>query len=402
MIEAFSLTDVIQPARKFLALFLCLQMGFGSLARGDEPKLGLSAPLVRGPGITQEQIEAIAEAHGRPTLSEEIDIARPGAEWTTRLHKLVERAQTSWLTGSIENSRAIFKEIVRLELEADWRPTQREAIQYAFLRLAQSSPTPTEKSDWLERAITTFPDLEIDEDAFPPPLTDAFRTTRARLMALASTYSPYEHFPDLHYLLINGKRFVVTPDLKIRLPKGTFRITALSDLFAPMTERLTSAQMEMFRLSLPPIATGSCSSPQDLNAVRGFSDIAVVFSADCVRTHTPEGWTNASSEFSVPSANKDLASSLGRIDRNLVNGASTSTADAMAAHPDLPSDFKDDSGQNIATQAVEPKGQPSLSPTLILIGLSVIAIGIVLVMQNQVEMSAVTTPSFNPALKAGL
>jgi hypothetical protein len=253
-------------------------------------------PLIRGPGVSQEQLEAHAEAQGRSTLSDHLDAIRPGKENEQKLHKLVERAQTAWLSGSIEAARFTFKEIAHLALEADWREPQREAIHYAILRLAQTAPTPTERDEWIEKATTLFPDIQADTDNFPPPLMDSFRAARSRVLALAQTYIPSAHFPDHRYLLINGKRFVITSELKIRLTQGLHRVTALSDAYLPMTEKLTSSQMEVFRLSMPPLASGTCDLPSAGASNSEAVSFTVVYSTDCIRSKTAQGWIAKDSE----------------------------------------------------------------------------------------------------------
>jgi hypothetical protein len=280
-------------AKRLIAFSVIVTIGFAPLVKAQDLRES-QLPLVRGPGISQEQLEAVAEAQGRPTLSDQLDLLRPNAEMTSKLHRQVERAQNAWLSGSIESARVAFRDITRLTLEDDWRPAQREAIHYAYLRLAQSAPTPTERDEWLEKAVVSFPDLVGDEDTFPPPLNEAFRATRARMLALARMYAPYEHFPDHRFLLINGKRFALSPDLKLRLPGGTFRVTALSDAFSPMTEKLTSSQLEAFRLTMPPLASGSCDAPGGFEAasdgLRAIPQVTVVFSPECLRTHSTRGW----------------------------------------------------------------------------------------------------------------
>lgn len=249
-----------------------------------------NTPLVRGPGVSQETVEALAEAQGRTLLSDYLDLKRPGDEATGKLVRMVERAQSAWLSGAIESSRAVFKDIVKLALEEDWREPQREAIQYAMLRMAQSAPTATERADWIERAVVAFPDLHPDTDSFPPPLIETFNSTRTRVLALAPTFRPFEHFPDHRYLLMNGKKFVISPELKIRLPKGQFRVTALSDSYGPLTEIMTSSQLMVFRLATRPLAGGTCTEPEGADLQKGVTGLTVVYSSDCLRTHARQGW----------------------------------------------------------------------------------------------------------------
>ncbi len=277
----------VLPITIITFLFLLLTITSVSLAaeHGSD-----DVPLIRGPGVSDETLQAVAEAHGRLALSDYLDLKRPEDGEGQRLNKLIERGQAAWLAGSVESARGTFREIAKLALSADWRDSQREAVHYAMLRLAQSSPTATERDEWLEKVVATFSDLRPDPDVFPPPLIDAFATVKKRVFAAAILYSPFEHFPDHRYLLINGKRFINTPDLKIRLPKASYRITALSDFYEPMTEQLSISQLMVFRLSMPAIAKGTCLAPSATEGIRRSERLTVVYAADCLRTRTNHGW----------------------------------------------------------------------------------------------------------------
>jgi hypothetical protein len=267
-----------------LIALICTSVSLASEQGSDE------IPMVRGPGVSDDALQAVAEAHGRLVLSDYLDFKRPDEQDRARLGKLVERAQANWLAGSVGSARGLFREISKMALTADWRDAHRESIHYAILRLAQSSPTATERDEWLEKAVSTFPDLRPDPDILPPPLIESFSAVKKRVLALAILYSPYEHFPEHRFLLINGKRFANSPELKVRLPKATYRITALSDLYEPITERLTTSQLQVFRLSMPTIARGTCLTPTATEGLRQVEKITVVYSADCLRTRTSVGW----------------------------------------------------------------------------------------------------------------
>ena len=249
----------------------------------------LDAPLIRGPGVSQERIESIADGLGRSTLADYLERRRPGEASEARLRRLVERAQTAWLSESIDSARALFKDITQLTLEADWREPQREAIHYAFLRLAQSSPLTSERDEWLERAVRAFPDQQADASLFPPPLVSAFHSLRTRVMAEAKFYQPRRQFSEARFLLINGKKFALDDDLKIRLPDGTYRVTVLSDLHRPLTETLSRRQLDGFQVTLPALAAGTCGSPSGAELSQA-ANLSVVYSIDCVRTRSGTSW----------------------------------------------------------------------------------------------------------------
>lgn len=269
----------------FLAILLPVQNVFALTQLHS-----FEAPLIRGPGITQETLEAFAEAEGRTTLSDHLDLLRPGENYVNRLRKLLEKAQSSWLSGSLKSAKQAFLEISELALKADWREPQRETIHYAYLRLAQMAQTEKEKDQWITKAVKTFPDLQADPSLFPPPLIEKFREIRANLLASAKAFAPYSQFKNGRYLLINGKRFALTPEIRIRLPDSTYRVTVLSDLHAPVTKILHRNELESFHPSLPDLANGTCQSPEGANLFRGVDQLAVLYSLDCVRIRSGNHW----------------------------------------------------------------------------------------------------------------
>src|SRR5262249_26176422 len=148
----------------------------------------------------------------------------------------------------------------------------------------QSAPTAGERDSWLERAARQFPDIQADENLFPPPLLETFRARRAVVLEHAENFEPFAQFRDYRYLLINGKRFAISPDLKIKLPDGEFRISAYSDTVAPVTERLSRTQLKSFRVQFPHLASGTCLTPSGADSIAGINSWSVVYSADCLRT----------------------------------------------------------------------------------------------------------------------
>jgi hypothetical protein len=255
------------------------------------------APIIRAPGVTQAELEAFAEAHGRLTFSKQLELARPGVTNEEHLRALVEKAQAAWLSGSLEQARTLFKEMTRLTLEADWREPQRASIHYAYLRLAQLSLTPNERDEWIERAVLAFPDLKADSDLFPPPLVESFQASQTRLIGLGKIYQPYQHFPDYKLVLINGKSYENKAELQIRLPATTFRVTGYSDAYAPITEKLTFSQMQAFRLALPKLASGSCDMATTTYTFDHVKEISVLYPRDCLRTQNSQGWLSRNADL---------------------------------------------------------------------------------------------------------
>jgi hypothetical protein len=160
-----------------------------------------------------------------------------------------------------------------------------------MLRLAQITTSAHERLNWINRAIATFPDLRPENDSFPPPLIETFNRRRSQILGPASTFRPFDHFPDHRYLLLNGKRFIINPDLRLRLPQGRFRVTVLSDSHGARTEVLSSSQLLSFRWAAPPLADGTCTEPRAKEPPASLDGFTVLYSNDCLRPRTRKGWS---------------------------------------------------------------------------------------------------------------
>ncbi len=273
-----------------ISKLILLSALLATTARGMAPQGPGEAPLIRGPGVSQAELETYAEAQARTTLAEQLDLDRPGDEMNERLKDLLERAQSAWLGGSIDSARTQFQSLTRLSLEADWREPQREAIHYAYLRLAQSAKSPRERASWLDGAVSAFPDLQADASAFPPPLIEEFRSLRSSRLGGARSVDIDSRFAEFRFLLINGRKFELRPGLKVRLPEGVFRVTLLSDATAPITARLNRRQLDEYHASLPLLAAGDCAKPSGAEPLAPFKSVGVLYASDCVRSRDLKGW----------------------------------------------------------------------------------------------------------------
>ena len=326
------------------------------------------APVARGPGVSQAELEAFAEAHGKLTLSNQLNLSRPEASFETRLRGLVEKAQAAWLSGSLDQARNLFKEMSRLALEADWREPQRASIHYAFLRLAQLALTPSEREEWLEKAVLAFPDLKCDSDLFPPPLVESYQAAQTRLIGLGKSYQPFQHFPEYKLILINGKEYENKQDLQVRLPITTFRITALSDAHAPVTEKLTLSQMQAFRLSLPQLVSGSCDIPSTSFTFESIKEIAALYPRDCLRIQSTQGWL---------ARNADLAEV-----QNFSAGLAHPVPPSLDGEIHLPGE---DSIDFQTALAPAPAGGTSRSRTWLWVGAAILAVGAAYALHEQMS-----------------
>lgn len=242
-------------------------------------------PLVAGPGVSNQNIRAYAEANSSLLYSDWLDTNRPSQELNTRLSELISKAQEAWVSGNIESARVHFRQITSLTLAGDWREPQREAILYSYLRMAQSAATPVEKGEWIEKSIHAFNDLIPDPELFPPPLIKNHSDSRERILKASTFFEPAQHFPGYRYFVVNGRRYEINEDLKIRLPEATYRISAYSDIYPEVTDIFSRTQLTVFKISLPRLASGTCREPESQ-----LKNVSVLFLDDCLRKKSDGVW----------------------------------------------------------------------------------------------------------------
>lgn len=244
-----------------------------------------SSPLLKSIDADQAAFEAHARAEERITLAEYYDANRPAKANTEKLTRAIERAQSAWLSGAVDQARAGFRDVAALALDDDWQEAHRETIAYAMMRLAQSAPTPLEVSEWIERVAVTFPSYRPDDDLFPPPLLNTYRETQARQRTLAKEIPLETLFRGYRFVLINGQKFRPQAKKSIRLSSGTYRVTAFSDSNAPITEKMTLAQLSSYRAASPPLVIGNCQAPQFFQVPQVTGAVSAYFGNQCVRTN---------------------------------------------------------------------------------------------------------------------
>jgi hypothetical protein len=237
-------------------------------------------PLVQSVDLDTESFLAFARAEDRKTLAEFLENARPQRDNLEKLMQLTQRAQGLWLSGQTSEARAVFKEISALALEDDWRDSQREAIGYSRLRLAQSAPTITEQRDWLEKLAAFVPEYRPSTEAFPPPLLSVFAEAKTSAKKNETELALADRFPQFRFILINGRKFELSPRKKIKVPAGVFRLTALSDSKPPLSETMTATELAQFRVLSSPLASGTCAAPK-LSELSG-TQFDSLFSENCL------------------------------------------------------------------------------------------------------------------------
>jgi len=241
------------------------------------------APLIRALSTSQDEFNVFIRTSGFMPYSE--FLARNDVPDPHELESLIARAQEAFLSDSTDTARTLFRQITSKAHTADWSDSQREAIHYAFLRLAQFAASESEKGALFAQAISFRSDGQPEPDLFPPPFVEAYRTQRARAMQEAKEFRPSLLFPHHRILRVNGRRYELKPELRIPLSDGTYRISAYSDSHVPIRETLSRAALMALAPGAPTLASGSCSKPEmDVRRLAHLaSQTKVLYPNSCLR-----------------------------------------------------------------------------------------------------------------------
>ena len=241
----------------FSSLIVLIIFGSKPAAAAPLPP-AVKGVVVTTPGLTTPDAQSFATQKDRLLLADYLEATRPGADHDQMLRTKLERAQRAWLSGDIESARSDFRALTDLALKADWKNDQREIIQAAFLRLAQSAESGTERAGWLESAARLFGDISPDATLFPPPLLAEYEAVKKRTTTVSLELA--DIFPDFRYVLVDGRKVDLTLDSHVQLANGVHRLTALSDSHESVTEFMTSAQLRVLRVTPPSLVEGVCEN----------------------------------------------------------------------------------------------------------------------------------------------
>lgn len=238
-------------------------------------------PVVAGPDIEDGELRSFVERADRRSLSEFLDANRPGTQFEERLRAKLEKAQRAWLNGSSEVAKEAFIDVTELGALADWRDSEREALLYSHLRLAQLSGTSLERAEWLAKGARLVTDLEPDSGLFPPPIVAEFKDVRSKIATQSTAIVFKDVFPGFRYVLIDGRKISLESATPTRISPGLHRITAWSDRHSPITEHMSSAQLGVFRIKVNPIVE-SCGAPT--RTLEGGLEVDVYDGPGCAST----------------------------------------------------------------------------------------------------------------------
>lgn len=252
-----------------------------------------SKPLLRSTEVSEIEAEGYAEAMQRQMISQSLD--RPPEGATEKLGTLLQHAQESWISGSIESARENFSKMSEQALQEDWREPERETIVYAVLRLAQIAKNDLERDRLLRHAIVFSSDTHVDEELFPPPLLNRYqelKNTESEIAAKGSAQNRVRLrtlFKGASFVRLNGKKYSLDSDAELILQPGEYRISIFSDSSLPVSLQMSASEIANFKYTPTPLAFGTCEEPR-LAATSTSVQVDVLFSKSCVRTWASNHW----------------------------------------------------------------------------------------------------------------
>lgn len=197
----------------------------------------------------------------------------PSAANRNRFVQLIAEAQKKFLAGSTDEARDSFRLVLNLAAEEDWSIAEREALVYTTLRLAQISNSNEERDVYLKLSWTFGADVQPDSRLFPPPLLVRRTELYASFAKISvNTENLRKRFT---YVIVNGFRIDLQKNEKFTLIDGDYRVTFISDSYAPQTHLGLASQLEGLAEDSTPLAQGSCERHSDQE----------FFGADCLTKH---------------------------------------------------------------------------------------------------------------------
>ncbi|MCM2281911.1 MAG: hypothetical protein NDI61_08710 [Bdellovibrionaceae bacterium] len=265
-----------------------------------QTEIAMAQIAIRPLQLPRPQFRAVLALHPELRAWSEADVDAASSELAaakTRLNRALERAQRTYLDGSLSDARQQFIEIGDLAYESDWPTIQRRAIHYALLRAAQLSEDLTAQKSLLERAVSLDPEFKPDATLFPPPLLLALHSVRGELQARSIEVRVRERFANFDILKLNGRIYRVSETPSVRILPGQHRLHLRSDALHPVTERMSAAKLLVYSPPEVPFVSGTCDHPEWAAAANSAArsslglDIAVVaYSTNCLWKNSRGTW----------------------------------------------------------------------------------------------------------------
>jgi hypothetical protein len=195
-----------------------------------------------------------------------------------------DQAEQTFLRANLTEAQKLYQTLIDKRWGFDWTNASRVKIFTALLRLASLQTTAAARRPFLEQAAAFDWHLEPDTATFSPPLREEFLTVRKELVM--TTVSTLEWPPTIHHILMNGRVFKKTPQL--RLPQAAVRLTVLTDGALPLSRIVQPEQLKHIEFNLRPLVAGNCENPQWPQSKTAYpADYKIVFNENCNLTAQP-------------------------------------------------------------------------------------------------------------------
>ncbi len=196
-----------------------------------------------------------------------------------------QSAQREFLSGDLKTALKLFQDVASTRHQVHWPPEERFVIHYSLLRAAQLSSTEQGRHHWLQKAIEFDWTEDPDPVVFPPPLIESYKSWKENLAFVE--LRPWILWPKAHGLLINGRRFAVSPGEVIQVPKAeNLLLSILSHSHLPLSTQSSTRELRQVKFDTKALAEGSCSQPHWPLSQRDYPIFSsVYFNSECVVTN---------------------------------------------------------------------------------------------------------------------
>lgn len=203
-----------------------------------------------------------------------------------------ERAQLAFLNNPLDEAKALFENVVQLAHQSDWKSSQRELLQTAFLRLAQFEQSEEGRKHYLKRAIALDHEMEPNTTLFPPPLINEYKNLRRDLRAIALVWKkPVSENTGL--ILLNGKK--LSFQKPILIVEGQHRLSLVSNQFTLWTKVLHQRDFEKIYVERKSFALGTCEKSQIITETDvGLNSAHMFYNPDCTKEFSKKKFQLAS------------------------------------------------------------------------------------------------------------
>jgi hypothetical protein len=244
--------------------------------------------LIRSETAKLDDFQAFLKAESNFIDYSQFRVKFPVArEMSQSLIEKLERSQSLYLGGEIEQAITAFTETVALLHQADWVDAEREALFFSLLKLYQL----TQNESWLERAIDYAPDLTPAKENFSPQFQNDFQAIKRKLIAKNLKFTPENNWRDFETVLFDGRQFQVSPNLEIDMTPGEHRLTLISNVYKPVSRIISRNEIFDFKPQRIPFSEESCEEFKQLRTTfLPHSKSAVFFNMSCVKSLNGESY----------------------------------------------------------------------------------------------------------------